>query len=130
MGIPGRAQDLLGIFLEDLDLALDGGSVLAGVVAHAEPVADHEGRDLGSEVFFGVPDAAEAMDQLPVPSGGVATPPMPVSGSNWTESPAAAVRVSASCPGDLRADTPLAVRYRHTPAAEPPLDYRQQVGPM
>ena len=49
--------------------------MLAGVVADAEPVADHEGGDLGSQVFFGVPDAAEAIDQFPVPSGGVATPP-------------------------------------------------------
>jgi hypothetical protein len=63
----------LGSSLEDLDLALDVGSLLAGVVAHAELVADREGGDLGSEVFFGVPDAAETIDQVPVPSGVVAT---------------------------------------------------------
>jgi len=44
-------------------------------VADAERVADHEGGDLGAEFFFGVPDAAEAMDQVPVQSGGVTTPP-------------------------------------------------------
>jgi len=72
----------LGSSVEDLDRALDLGSVLAAVVAHAEPVADREGGDLGSEVFVGVPNAAEAMDQLPVPSGGVVTSPVPVTGSN------------------------------------------------
>ena len=118
----------MGSSLEDLDLALDVGSLLAGVVAHAELVADREGGDLGSEVFFGVPDAAETIDQVPVPSGVVATPPMPVTGSNCTESPASAVRVSASCPVDLRADTPLAVRYRRTPAADPPLYDRELRG--
>jgi hypothetical protein len=57
------------------NVALDVGSVLAGVVAHAELVADHGVGDLGSEFFLGVFDAAEAMDQVPVPSGGMATPP-------------------------------------------------------
>jgi hypothetical protein len=101
--------------------------VLAGGVAHAKPVADHEGGDLRAEVFFGVPDAAEATDQVPVQSGGMATLPETVTGGNWTEPPAAAVGVSASCPGDLPADTPLAVRKRRELAVQPPLGDRQQL---
>ena len=108
--IAGSAQDICSVSLEDLDPALDAGGVLARVVADTGLLADHEGGDLGSEVLFGVPDAAEAMDQVPVLSGGVATPPMPVTGSNSTESPAAAMGVSASCAEDPPADTFSAVR--------------------
>jgi hypothetical protein len=40
--------------------------VLAGVVADAELVADHEGGDLGTQLLLGVADAAEGVREIPV----------------------------------------------------------------
>jgi hypothetical protein len=73
--IPRGGQDLLGVFLEDLDPALDVGGVSAWVVADAGLTADRVGGDLDAGLFLSVAHAAEGMSQVPVPSGGVAIPP-------------------------------------------------------
>lgn len=103
--------------LEDLDPAFDVGGVPAGVVADAERVADHEGGDLGAECCIGVRDAAEAMGQVPVQSGGVTTPPNASDRQQLDRVASRRRGVAASCPVDLGTDTPSAVRKRRRPGA-------------
>lgn len=47
--------------------------MLAGFVADGELVADHQGGDLGAELFLGVADTAEGVREVPVQAAGVAS---------------------------------------------------------
>ena len=64
LGITGGPENLVLVFLQDLDPALHVGRMLAGIVGHAQLVGHEVAGQLGAQLFFGVLDRTERPTEL------------------------------------------------------------------